>query len=185
MAEPYLSEKPAPMSGFGAQQTDALAHWYAARTLPRHEKVVAEHLGRFPFESYLPLYQAERNWKGRRAEILLPLFPGYVFVKTNLTGRVQVLRHPSVSGLVCFNGKPAPLPEEEIEHLRQWLASRSAEPYPFMVEGKRVRVKAGPLAGMEGVIVRRKGKNRLVVTIDALERSIAFEVDTFEMELAV
>jgi transcription antitermination factor NusG len=96
-----------------------------------------------------------------------------------------VLRHPSVSGLVCFNGKPAPLPEDEINRLRQWLAARTAEPYPFLVEGKRVRVKAGPLGGLEGVIIRRKGKARLVVTIDALERSIAFEIDTYEVELAV
>jgi transcription antitermination factor NusG len=180
MAEPYLTS-----DLLVKQDADLYPRWYAARTLPRHEKVVAEHLGRVPFESYLPLYQAERNWKGRRAEVLLPLFPGYVFIKINLTDRVQVLRHPSVSGLVCFNGKPAPLPDDQIEGLRQWLASRSAEPYPFMVEGKRVRVKAGPLAGMQGVIVRRKGKNRLVVTIDALERSIAFEIDTCEMELAV
>jgi transcription termination/antitermination protein NusG len=167
------------------QDSEITARWYAARTLPRHEKAVADHLGRPPFETYLPLYHAQRNWKGRRAEVLLPLFPGYVFVKSRLADRVQALRHPSVSGLVSFNGKPSPLADDEIDRLRQWLAARRAEPYPFFTAGKRVHIKAGPLAGLEGVIVRRKGKNRLIATIEVLERSIAFELDTSELELAV
>lgn len=167
------------------RDTELVPSWYAARIFPRHEKVVANHLGHPPMETYLPLFRAQRNWKGRRAEVLLPLFPGYVFVKSSLADRVQILRHPSVFGLVSFNGKPAPLSDEEIDRMRKWLAARSAEPYPFLVEGKRVRVKAGPLAGLEGIVVRRKGKSRLIATIEALERSIAFELDAAEAELVV
>ncbi len=167
------------------QDAEPGPRWYAARSLPRHEKVVAGHFGCPPFEAYLPLYRAQRNWKGRRAEALLPLFPGYVFVRMSFADRLQVLRHPSVFGLVCFNGKPAQLPDDEINQLRKWLTERIAEPYPFLVEGKRVRVKVGPLAGLEGVLLRRKGCTRLIATIEAIERSIAFELDAADVELVL
>ena len=124
--------------------------WYAAYTLPRHEKAVAEQLAFRQVQTYLPLYLSARRWAGRRALVQLPLFPGYVFVRISARERIRVLEHPSVLRLVTFGGTPAPLPDGEIERLRAALELGKAEPFPFLIPGKRVRVKSGPLVGVEG-----------------------------------
>src|SRR5258708_16374411 len=139
---------------------EARPRWYAAYIMPRHEKAVADQLLRREVESYLPLYRTLHRWNGRRAEVELPLFPGYVFVKTPIKDRVRVLEQPGVIRLVGINGRATPLPDDEIEKLRTSLASCKAEPYPFLAVGRTVRIKSGPLAGFEGKILRRKGKMR-------------------------
>ena len=159
-------------------------NWYAAYTKPRHEKNVAAQLGMREVETYLPLYCAIHNWNGRKAEVNLPLFPGYVFVKVPHTNRVRVLEQPGVVRLVGVNGKPTPLPEDEIERLRSSLAFCKAEPYPFMVPGEKVRIRTGPMTGFEGKILRRKGKVRLVVSLDLIQRSIVLELDAGSARLA-
>ena len=159
-------------------------NWYAAYTRPRHEKNVAAQLGMREVETYLPLYRAIHNWNGRKAEVNLPLFPGYVFVKVPLTQRVRVLEQPGVVRLVGVNGKATPLPDDEIERLRMSLAFCKAEPYPFMVPGEKVRIRTGPMAGFEGKILRRKGKVRLVVSLDLIQRSIVLELDAGSARLA-
>src|SRR5579864_6032699 len=151
--------------------------WYAAYTMPRHEKLVANQLTLRAVETYLPLYRAIHNWNGRKAEVDLPLFPGYVFVKMPITHRVRVLEQPGVVRLVGSSGKAISLPDHEIEHLRCSLAFCKAEPYPFLAPGQRVTIKSGPMAGLEGKILRRKGKFRLVVSLELIQRSVAFEVD--------
>jgi len=156
--------------------------WYAAYTLPRHEKAVAEQLGLRQVETYLPLYLSARRWADRRAVVQMPLFPGYVFVRISGGDRIRVLEHPSVLRLVTFNGKPAPLPDGEIERLRAALELGKAEPFPFLIPGTRVRVKSGPLAGLEGTILRRKGRMRLVVSVEAIHRSIIFDLDAPDLE---
>ena len=159
-----------------------LPAWYAACTLPRHEKAVAEHLAFRQVEAYLPLYLSARRWAGRRALVQLPLFPGYVFVRISARERIRVLEHPSVLRLVTFGGRPAPLADGEIERLRAALEVGKAEPFPFLVPGRRVRVKSGPLAGVAGTILRRKGKMRLVVSVEAIQRSIIFDLDATDLE---
>ena len=159
--------------------------WYAVYTLPRHEKAIAEHLAFRRVETYLPLYLSARRWAGRRALVQLPLFPGYVFVRISARERIRVLEHPSVLRLVTFNGKPAPLPEGEIERLRAALELGKAEPFPFLIPGKRIRVKSGPLVGAEGTILRRKGKMRLVVSVEAIQRSIIFDFDATDLESTI
>ena len=159
--------------------------WYAAYTLPRHERAVAQQLGLRQVETYLPLYFSARQWAERRVLVQLPLFPGYVFVRVSLRERIRVLEHPSVLRLVTFGGRPAPLLDGEIQRLRAALELGKAEPFPFLTPGRRVRVKSGPLAGLEGRILRRKGRMRLVVTIDAIQRSIIFDLDASDLELTI
>jgi transcription antitermination factor NusG len=157
--------------------------WYAAYTLPRHEKIVANQLAQKSVESYLPLFEAIHRWKDRRARVQLPLFPGYVFVQVPLAERLKVLEIASVLRIVSFKGHAAPLPEGEIEALRNALLHRKAEPYPYLAIGKRVRVSAGPLEGLQGSIVRRKGSMRIVVTLDSIMQSVALEVDASDLEV--
>ena len=159
--------------------------WFAAYTLPRHEKVVAEQLGLRQVETYLPLYLSARRWAERRALVQLPLFPGYVFVRISASERIRVLDHPGVLRLVTFNGRPAPLPDGEIEQLHAALELGKAQPFPFLIPGRRVRVRSGPAAGLEGTILRRKGRMRLVVSVEAIQRSIIFDLDATDLESTI
>jgi transcription antitermination factor NusG len=124
-----------------------------------------------------------RRWKDRRKQIELPLFPGYIFVHIALMDRLQVLRLPGVGQFVAFGGKPAALPDAEIESLRDGLMrGLRAEPHPYLKVGRRVRVHAGPMSGLEGILIRRKEKFRVVLSIDLIQRSVAVEVDENEIE---
>jgi transcription termination/antitermination protein NusG len=158
------------------------ARWYAAYTSANHEKRVSEQLGVREVEHFLPLYASLRRWKDRRVKLELPLFPGYVFVRTALQNRMQVLQVSGVARLVGFDGTPAALPEDEIEALRTSLGNRlRVEPYPYLPAGRRVRVQSGPLAGLTGVLVRRKSRARFVVSVDLIQKSLAVEVDESDL----
>jgi transcription antitermination factor NusG len=157
--------------------------WYAAYTSANHEKRVAEQLGVRSVEHFLPVYESVRRWKDRRMKLQLPLFPGYVFVRLALRDRLQVLQVPGVAKLVGFNGIPTALPHGEIEALRTSLGNGvRAEPHPYLKVGRRVRVKSGSLAGLEGVLLRRKNSTRFVISLDLIMRSVAVEIEGSEVE---
>jgi transcription antitermination factor NusG len=162
---------------------DRVERWYAAYTNPRHEKSVALQMRKRQIDCFLPLYRSVRRWKDRRKELALPLFPGYVFVRMPLLERLRVLGLPGVVRLVTFQGKPAPLPDCEVEALQHGLQKDVwVRPHPYLKTGRRVRVQNGPLSGVEGILVRRKEKLRLVISIDLLMRSMAVEVDEADVE---
>jgi transcription antitermination factor NusG len=157
--------------------------WYALYTCARHEKAVAQQIEQRSIACFLPLYHSVRRWKDRRKELELALFPGYVFVRLAAQDRLRVLQLPSAVRLVSFKGQPAVLPDAEIEGLRQRLSRGVfAEPHPYLCVGRRVRVRSGPMLGLEGIIVRRKDRCRLVFSLDLIMRSVAVEVDESEVE---
>jgi transcription antitermination factor NusG len=167
----------------GLPSSDWEPLWYAAYTSANHEKRVAEQLAQRSVENFLPLYQSVRRWKDRRVKLQLPLFPGYVFVRLVLPDRMQVLQIPGVAKLVGFNGTPTALPQEEIDSLRTSLEGGvRAEPHPFMTAGRHVRVKYGPLAGMTGILVKRKNRARFVVSVELIQRAIAIEIEETDLE---
>src|SRR5690348_1584725 len=173
MAKPY-SDDERQLAGF----CDEAQRWYAAYTQPRHEKAVDRHLRAKELETYLPLHREIKSWNGRRAEVESPLFTGYVFVRLRSRERVRALEHPSVISFVSFGGRPASLPDEEIAALRSAVAHRKVEPYPYLTAGKRVRIVGGPLSGLEGIVVRAKGKkSRMVVSVEFLHRSVAVDLE--------
>jgi transcription antitermination factor NusG len=152
--------------------------WFAAYTCANHEKRVAEQLLQRSVEHFLPMYASVRRWKDRRVKLDLPLFPGYVFVRMALRDRLQVLQIHGVANLVGFGGTPTALPEAEVEVLRSSLGTGvRAEPHPFLTAGRRVQVKAGPLEGLQGILVRRKSKARFVLSVNLIMRSISVEID--------
>lgn len=156
--------------------------WYAAHTSAKHEKRVAEQLTRKGMEHFLPLYEAVRQWKDRRVRLQVPLFPGYVFVRFALSERLKVLQIAGVARLVGFGDKPVSLPDSEIESLRRGLqGSLKMEPHPYLNERQRVRIIRGPLAGIDGILLRKKGNLRLVVSIDLIMRSVAVDVDAADI----
>jgi transcription termination/antitermination protein NusG len=172
------------MGGSPAPDQDSVCR-YAAYTWVHHEKRVAQQLTERRVDCFLPLYRSIRRWKDRRKELELALFPGYVFVRIALRDRLRVLQLPSVVQLVGSRGQPAELPEREMECLRQGLTNQVyGEPHPYLKVGRRVRVIHGPLAGTEGILVRKKDRFRVVVSIDLIMRSVAIEVDAADLELA-
>jgi transcription antitermination factor NusG len=158
--------------------------WYAAHTSSNHEKRVAEQLTWKSVEHFLPLYQTVRLWKDRRVQLRRALFPGYVFVRLALRDRLQVLQIPGVAKLVGFSGTPTALPQEQIDTLRTSLLNGvRAEPHPHLTVGRRVRVKSGPLAGMEGILLRRKSRLRVVISIELIQRSVSVDTDLADIEI--
>ena len=152
--------------------------WYAIHTRSRHEKSVSTQLLGKEIETFLPLYRTVHRWRNGRHRVELPLFPGYAFVRIAPTDRLEVLKVPGVVRLVGFNGTPTPLEDEEIEGLRRALsAGVGAAPHPYLRVGRRVRITAGPLAGREGILVRRQGTTRVVLSIDLIQRSVLVDVE--------
>lgn len=158
-------------------------NWYALYTRSRHEKTVSEQLGQRSVDHFLPLYESIRKWKNGRFKVQLPLFPGYLFVHMDLKDRLPVLQVPGVVSLVGFNGVPAPLPQADIETIRHALSKGvQAQPHRYLKVGSRVRIKGGALEGMQGILLRKKGQLRVVVSVDLIMRSIAIDVDASEVE---
>jgi transcription antitermination factor NusG len=158
--------------------------WYAAYTSPHHEKWVAGQMSDHRIECFLPTYKSVRRWKDRQKKLDLPLFPGYVFVRIALKDRLEVLRLAGVVQFVAFQGKPAALPERDIEALRIGTNGKAAlEPHPYLKSGCRVRIRSGPMAGIEGILTRRKDSFRVVIAIELIMRSVALEVDAADIEI--
>lgn len=157
--------------------------WFAVYTAPRHEKTVDYHLCQRGIERYLPLYVSRKKWRnGVTGAAELPLFPSYIFVRIVPTQRIAVLQTSGVLGIVGGTGRePLPLPDAEIEALRSGLKCRHAEPHPFITEGSAVSIRSGPFQGMHGIVLRKKGSFRVVITLESIMRSIAVEVDETEL----
>jgi transcription antitermination factor NusG len=123
-----------------------------------------------------------RFWKNRRAQLELPLFPSYLFVRINIAHRVRALEVPGVVHIVSVGGKPVEVPDGEIECLRTAMQFRRSEPCSYLASGKRIRIKAGPLRGLEGVVVRQNSQARIIVSVDFIQRSTAVELWPEDLE---
>jgi transcription antitermination factor NusG len=160
-----------------------MVEWNAVYTRHQHEKLVAESLAGNGFEVFLPTYNVIRQWTDRRKQLSLPLFPCYVFVRSNFERRLPVLTTPGVHFLVMFAGQPAAIPDLEIDAIRKAVDSTlRVEPHPFLKCGDWVRVKSGPLVDVEGILVRKKGSYRLILSAELLGKSIAVEIDAFSVK---
>jgi len=157
--------------------------WLAAYTRSRHENQVASQLSCKGVESLLPTFAKLSRWSDRIKRSQAPLFPGYVFVRVARQEQLQVLKVAGAVRFVCANGHPVPLPDEEMESLMNATARGvRTEPHPYLTAGRRVRVRYGPLAEARGILVRRKDKFRIVVSLDLLMRSVGVEVDESDVE---
>lgn len=157
--------------------------WYALHTRSRHEKSIAARLHSQNMETFLPLHRSRHLWKnGVHATVDLPLFPCYLFARIRAHDRLRLLQTPGVIGFAATSARPTAIPDDEIESLRTATAKFIAEPHPYLNCGDRVRIVAGPMAGLEGILVRRKQECRVVLSIEAIMRSVAVEVSEFEIE---
>jgi transcription antitermination factor NusG len=165
------------------QTAERPPHWYAIFTSPRHEKRVHEHLEHRCVECFLPLFRSIHRWKnGCKAQVDLPLFPGYLFVNILRSERVRVLDVPGILSFVGPRGEPAPLSDFEIETLRSGLHLQKFEPYRGLAIGKRVRINTGALHGLEGTLIRNPSGLRVVITVNLIQQSVAVELDADAVE---
>ena len=169
--------------GEAVAKSRPLSRWFAVYTTPRHEKAVARQFEVRQIEAFLPIYRSLHRWKnGCRVSVEQPLFPNYVFVSLERGQYVRVLQTPGVLSLVSSGRDPAPLPSSEIESLRSGLPLRDFEPHPYLVVGKRVRIHSGALAGLVGVLVRKKNSIRVVLSLDLIMQSVSVEIGIDEIE---
>jgi transcription antitermination factor NusG len=158
--------------------------WFALQTRYRFEKKVAAQLASKGMEVFLPLRTENRKWSDRQKLVTVPLFPGYAFVRAarSVALRLLVLQTAGVMGFVSFAGTAAIVPQKQIDDLRLLLAQ--AVPfslYPFLRAGQRVRIRGGCLHGVEGLLTQRD-KGKLVISIESIQRSLAIEIQGYEVE---
>ena len=158
-------------------------NWYALFTRHQHEKAVATALSNKGHEIYVPLYRSVRRWQGRAKYVALPLFPCYAFIREGMDRPLQILTTPGVLQIVGYGGRPATISLAQLDAVRQIVESGlSVETHAYLQCGDRVRIKSGPLVGLEGILARKKDSVRLVVSLDMLGRSAAVEVDVLNVE---
>jgi transcription antitermination factor NusG len=152
--------------------------WFALRVRSKHEQVAALHLRRRGYEGFSPTYKVERQWSDRKKTTDQSFFPGYVFCRLDSEDRLPVLTVPGVVGIVGFGDGPATILDEEVERVRAMLGSGLlVTPWPFLKVGQTVLIERGPLAGIEGILQEVKGKFRIVVSINLLQRSVSSEIE--------
>jgi transcription antitermination factor NusG len=165
------------------QLVNGTRSWFAIYTASNHEKSVAQRLRAKDVETFLPLYSVTKRWKNRTTvKVELPLFAGYVFARIGLNEKLRVMEVPMVYSIVGTKGNPTALPDCEIESLRAGLNCRQAHPFPYAKVGNRVRIRSGPLAGLEGTVVRIYGALSVVLTIEMIQKSVAVHVEADELE---
>lgn len=164
----------------------AIANWYAVGTLSRHERVVAQQLDNQGLLTFFPTFMEIHRWSDRRKKIELPLFPGYLFVNTNMSSQVRraIVFARGVAGLITMGGEPIPIPNQQIESVQKLLANNiRCAAHPFLKIGQRVRVRSGALDGIQGIFIAHNGTKGLVISIDGIERSLAVRIEGYDIEV--
>ena len=159
--------------------------WYAIQTRSRHEKLVACQLQTRGVCQYLPIVVETHRWSDRRKRVEVPLFPGYVFVRVldSNERRVDVLRIPGVVRFVGSSSTGTAIPDTEIEAVRTLVEGNMPwTSFPFLRTGQRVRIRGGAMDGLEGILLRRDGEDRLVISIDAIQRSLSISIKGYDLE---
>jgi len=163
------------------------SHWYALHTRPRHEKLVVQRLAERGVQTFLPIVSEVHRWSDRKKTVQLPLFSCYVFAQFTpvRSERLRVLRVDGVLGLVGSQGEGTPIPAEQIDSVRTLIDGNVPwAAHPFLKIGQRVRIRSGALDGLEGILVSRNGGDTLVISVDAIQRSLSVKVEGYQVEPA-
>jgi transcription antitermination factor NusG len=158
--------------------------WYALYTRSRFEKKMLGELTDRNIEVFLPMREVLSRWKDRKKRIWLPLFPGYIFVNHINTpeNRYKILNIPGAVRFVGHEGHAEPVPEEQIQSVRKFLESEIAmDPYPYLKKGSRVEIIAGPLKGIQGILVKKRGRFRFVLQVDLIRQAVSVEIDASDV----
>jgi transcription antitermination factor NusG len=152
--------------------------WFAIYVRSHFERAVEQCLKGKGYQSFSPFYQTIRKRSGRTKTLDQPLFPGYVFCSFNPQKRLPVLTTPGIVNIVGSGNVPEPITLSEIRSIQKVAESgQPVQPWPFLQQGQKIRIEAGPLTGTEGTLLRVKNEVRLVVSVTLLQRSLAVELD--------
>jgi len=161
-------------------------YWYAVHVRSRHEFKVLDRLTKAGIDAFLPVVERLNKWKDRKKLVNFPLFPGYLFVHIHkiYDTMLAILKTPGVVRFIgIIPGEPEPVPEEQIISLKRIIESKeSIDPYPYLKEGQRVRIRKGPLAGVEGILVEKAGQHSLVLSVDILRQGLSVKIDASDVE---
>ena len=161
------------------EQSERSRAWYVLHTRSRFEQVVFDGLEKKSLETFLPKVTTLSKRRDRRLKIRVPLFPGYVFVRSDLNPheRLEIVKTIGVVRLVGNKDGPIPVPDEAINSLRIMVAGDNRVlTGTRMKKGDRVIVVDGPFTGIMGTFVRYRGRGRVVVSIEALGQYAAVDV---------
>jgi len=163
---------------------DSAEQWFAIWTRSRHEQVVRDQLEQKRIDAFLPTITKWSRWKDRKKKIAWPLFPGYCFARFNPDDTLPVLKCAGVVNIVSFEGKPAPVPEVEVESIRLLVGSElKYDPCPLVREGMMIEVVHGPLRGVVGRLIRKDVNHaRLVLSVDLIGQAVSVEVDAADIK---
>lgn len=158
--------------------------WYAIHTRSRHEKQVDLFLSERGIETFLPLIHTLSRRRDRKKYVDVPLFPGYMFVHADKESLFDVKYTRGVTRIIGTDiDTPTPIPDKQILDIKLILEKDiQLDPFPYLKKGRKVMVKSGPLKGVEGVLVERKGHYKLVIRIDLLQKGAAAEVYISDIE---
>lgn len=177
MSSVYLGSGILPLESETLDPVEALA-WYAVYVRSRHEKVVEDGFRAKGYPAFSPCYKVRRKRSDRTVDVEVPLFPGYVFCQFDPFQRLPILKTPGVVLVVSTGDTPQPVEPHEVASLQAVVASgRKLQPWPFLKQGQKVRIEAGPLTGALGTLLKTKSETRLVVSVTLLQRSVAVEID--------
>jgi transcription antitermination factor NusG len=143
-------------------------------------------LGEQGVSIFLPMVIRIQRWSDRRKLVEFPLFSGYVFVHAAVSPQIRriVLFSRGVAGFVAMRGEPLPIPDEQIDTVRELLAKNvHCAAHPFLKVGKRVRIRGGSLDGLEGILVAHNPDRKLVVSVDGIERSFSIRLVGYDVEV--
>lgn len=159
------------------------SRWYALFTTPRHEQAVARHLDRRRIESFVPTWETQRLWKNRQKKtLILPLFPCYLFVRIDRHERGAVLDVPGAVRLVGNHSGPIAVPSDEVDFLRSDFCHKRLEPYHDLAIGHKVRIKFGPMQGVEGVLIRKNDNLRFVLRLQLIGQNASLQISANDLE---
>jgi transcriptional antiterminator NusG len=163
---------------------DPSEQWFAIWTRSRHEQIVREQLERKHVEAFLPTITRWSRWKDRKKKVDWPLFPGYCFARFDPASVLAILKCAGVVNIVSFDGKPAPIPVQELDSIRLLVGSAlQFDPCPLIHEGTMVRVTHGPLRGVVGRLMRKDAQRaRLVLSVDLIGQAVSVEVDAADVK---
>jgi len=163
-----------------------IKHWYALYTRSRQEERAAHYLATRDFNVFLPHVEVWRTRRNRRMKVLRPMFPGYIFVETNLErdSRLEIVRSPYVVRILGYGDEPAPVPREQVESLQILVNSGvPVDPHPYLQVGQKVRVTTGAMRDVVGILTEKKDKaKKLVISVDMMNRAVAVEVEVGMVE---
>jgi transcription elongation factor/antiterminator RfaH len=161
-----------------------MKNWIAIYTKPRHEQVVVNELNKKNINSYCPMFKERRQWSDRKKWVHFPLFRSYVFANIELKESIYVLQTIGVTSIVKFQKKVSIIPDQVIKNIKNIIESDfKVEKADFFIKGDEVIVTRGPLKGLDGIVLDKKGDSKIIMKIEAIKQALSVEITSDQLKL--